>query len=101
MVNVRMNEYDVIDMLCERVKFWNDDREINELYRNYYTEMVESGCFDGIELDVMGIVDNDCINWTTYGTEEDMMDHFGCETIDDLEERILARYNDLVLCYTY
>ena len=63
--------------------------------------MVESGCFDGIELDVMGIVDNDCINWTTYGTEEDMMDHFGCETIDDLEERILARYNDLVLCYTY
>ena len=59
MITVRMNEDDAIDLLVERVKYWTDDEEIIDLFEEYYTNMVEGGCFDGADFDVMSIVDND------------------------------------------
>ena len=71
MITVRMDEQDAIDLLVERVKYWTDDDEIIDLYEEYYTNMVEGGCFDGADLDVMSIVDNDYLNNTSIVTREE------------------------------
>ena len=71
MITVRMDEYDVIDLLVNRVKYWTDDDDTIELFEQYYTSMVEGGCFDGADLDVMSIVDNDYVNNTSIVTREE------------------------------
>lgn len=70
MITVRMDEQDAIDLLVKRVECWTDDSEIIDLFEEYYTNMVEGGCFDGADFDVMSIVDNDYINNTSIITRE-------------------------------
>ena len=70
MITVRMDEQDAIDLLVKRVECWTDDSEVIELFEEYYTNMVEGGCFDGADFDVMSIVDNDYINNTSIITRE-------------------------------
>ena len=68
MVTVTISEDDLLDMLVKRVEHWTDDEETIELYEQYYENMVYDGCFEGAELDIMGIVDNDYINNHTIMT---------------------------------
>lgn len=68
---VRMSNEDVIDMLVERVSYWTQEDETHELYRRMYTNYVEGGCFEGAELDVMVIVDNDYVNYCDVVSEGD------------------------------
>lgn len=68
---VNIDNYDAIDMLVERVKYWTDDDEVIELFEQYYTSMVEGGCFDGCNFDIMSIVDNDYVNNTSIVYRED------------------------------
>lgn len=63
LITVKMNMYDVVDMLVNRLNYWTDDKETKDLYRQMYTGYAEGGCFDGMELDVNSIVDNDYINY--------------------------------------
>ena len=90
MITVRMDEQDAIDLLVERVKYWTDDDEIIDLYEEYYTNMVEGGCFDGADLDVMSIVDNDYLNNTSIVTreefEKDRDEYIQDELKDKLED---------------
>ena len=65
-----MDEQVAIDLLVKRVECWTDDSEIIDLFEEYYTNMVEGGCFDGADFDVMSIVDNDYINNTSIITRE-------------------------------
>lgn len=71
MITVRMDEDTVIDLLVNRVKYWTDDDDTIELFEQYYTSMVEGGCFDGADLDIMSIVDNDYVNNTSIVTREE------------------------------
>ena len=71
MVTVTISEDDLLDMLVERVKHWTDDRETINLYEQYYENMVYSGCFEGAELDIMSVVDNDYVNNHTVMTYEE------------------------------
>ena len=71
MLTVRMDEQDAIDLLVNRVKYWTDDSEIIGLFEEYYTNMVEGGCFDGADFNVMTIVDNDYVNNTSIVTREE------------------------------
>ena len=91
MITVRMDEYDVIDLLVNRVKHWTDDDDTIELFEQYYTSMVEGGCFDGADLDVMSIVDNDYVNNTSIVTRE----QFEKDRDEYIEERVKAELEQL------
>lgn len=96
MLNVTIDEDTALDMLTERVEFWNDDPEVVHLFTNYYENCIDGGVFEGSEFDVMSIVDNDYVNYTQHGTLDEIRDMFG-DNFD--EDNILARYNDLILYY--
>ena len=85
-----MDEYDAIDLLVNRVKYWTDDQDTIDLFEQYYTSMVEGGCFDGADFDVMSIVDNDYVNNTSIVTrkefEKDREEYIQNELKDRLEE---------------
>ncbi len=96
MVNVKIDEDTLIDMLMDRVAFWTNDSDTLDLYEQYYTNAVWGGVFDGAELDVMAIVDNDYVNWLDVITEEDF-ENYNIE--DENDERIVARSNEAYLIY--
>lgn len=64
MISVRINEDDLFEMLMNRLKTWTDDDNTIELFEQYYDHMVYGGCFDGANIDIMAIVDNDYVNNT-------------------------------------
>ena len=70
-IRVELDEDDAVDMLMDRVAYWTDDTVVKDLYREMYESYVGGGCFDGVELDVMSIVDNDYVNWCSVVSEED------------------------------
>ena len=90
MITVRMDEQDAIDLLVNRVEHWTDDSEIIDLFEEYYTNMVEGGCFDGADFNVMSIVDNDYVNNTSTVTreefEKDRKEYIQNELKDRLED---------------
>ena len=65
MITVKIDEADLLDMLVDRVGYWTDDRDVLKLYEQYYENMVYNGYFDGAELDINSIVDNDYVNYLT------------------------------------
>ena len=71
MINVRIDEDTLLDLLTERVKYWTDDPDTIELFENYYTDLVQNGCFEGAEFDPMIIVDNDYVNYFRVMEKDD------------------------------
>ena len=63
MITVQIDEDDLLDMLMDRVADWTNDTEVRDLYEEMYRSYVDGGVFDGAELDIMGIVDNDYVNY--------------------------------------
>ena len=63
MITVKIDEDKLIDMLIDRLKEWTTDPDTLELFENYYTDLVNGGCFEDSELDIDVIVDNDYINY--------------------------------------
>ena len=90
---VNIDNYEAIDMLVERVKYWTDDDDTIELFEQYYTRMVEGGCFDGGNFDVMSIVDNDYVNNTTIVTRDEF-EKDREEYIDELVKSELEQLED-------
>ena len=93
---VNIDEDTALDMLVDRVKFWNDDEDIVALFSEYYSSCIDEGVFDGGDFNVMMIVDNDYVNWFRFGTLDEIKDDFGDNFTED---NIYARYKDLVLYY--
>ena len=110
-VTVKISKDDLLDMLIERVCFWGKGREHKDLYEKMYESSIFNGVFDNAELDIMGIVDNDIINYTTILEEgdEDFLEvlefteqgeyDISCETcysfieaVSDDKKRILIRW---------
>lgn len=69
---VQIDNDDLLDMLVERVKFWKKDDEVVELYKQMYQSAIDDGVFDGMELNVMTIVDNDVVNWCETYTKDEL-----------------------------
>ena len=63
-------DYDVIEFLVNRVEFWTKDKEIIELYRRMYLNLLEAGCFEE-EIDLYDLVDNDYVNYCKVIFEND------------------------------
>lgn len=116
LVTVQMEDYELLDMLLDRLAYWSREDE-RELYEQMYQQMLDAGCFESGEFNVSVIVDNDVINYCEVITEEDYPQEFekllqlyhegiydvSCESFEDInvsyieavsddEKRILIRY---------
>lgn len=80
-----------VDMLLDRLKYWTDDWDVIHLFEIYYENMVKGGCYEDGEFDVMSIVDNDYINWTSVLADNEL------EEYDIDEGQIVVKYNGLNL----
>ena len=71
MVTVKIKENDLLEMLMDRVEQWNNTTTALNLYEKMYESEIEAGCFEGAEIDVNLIVDNDVINYCNIIEEGD------------------------------
>lgn len=100
MVTVTVNEDTLLEMLLDRLEFWTSDEDVINLYRDYYEGLVYSGCFEGCNLDIMMVVDNDyCNNLATISKED--FEQWGIES--EIDDKIVAfnEKEDLYLIRTY
>ena len=68
---VKIDNNTALEMLLDRLKHWTDDHTTYRLYEEMYQIYIDCGCFDGVEFDVMAIVDNDYINYCTVVADGD------------------------------
>lgn len=71
MVTIKIEESNLLEMLVERVKFWDRSEIEANLYEKMYESEIDAGCFEGAEIDVNLIVDNDVINYCNIIKEGD------------------------------
>ena len=100
MVTVTIDEDTLLEMLLDRLEFWTSDEDVINLYRDYYKGLAYSGCFEGCNLDIMSIVDNDYINYLAPIRKEDF-EQWGIES--EVDDKIVAfnEEKDLYLIQTY
>ncbi len=106
MITVQIDETTLLDMLVDRVEYWTDDRDIIELYQEYYNNLIEAGCFEGGTLDIAAIVDNDYVNYTQAMTSDDLKSQYNIDVKDtdnNYYDRVLEAMpkKDLYLVQTY
>lgn len=63
MINVRIDENTLLEMLMNRVEQWNSTETALDLYEKMYESEIDAGYFEGAEIDVNLIVDNDVVNY--------------------------------------
>ena len=100
MVTVTVDEDTLLEMLLDRLEFWTSDEDVINLYRDYYENLIVSGCFEGCTLDIMSVVDNDyCNNLATISKED--FEQWGIES--EIDDKIVAfnEEEDLYLIRTY
>lgn len=100
MITITIDEDTLLEMLLYRVEFWTSDETTIDLYRDYYEGLINSGCFEGCELDIRSIVDNDYINNLTTIRKEDF-EQWDIES--EVDDNIVAfnEEEDLYLIRTY
>ena len=106
MITVQIDETTLLDMLVDRVEYWTDEKDIIELYQEYYNNLIEGGCFEGGTLDVAAIVDNDWVNYTRAMTSDELEKEYDIDvknTDDNYYDRVLVAMpeKDLYLVQTY
>ena len=90
MLTVKINENKALQMLLDRCEAWETSKDNIDLFEKMYENYINLGCFDDAEFDVMQIVDNDVVNWTSvlykndYDTKEYKADF----------EKLLKLYKD-------
>ena len=91
MITVTIDEDTLLEMLLDRLRFWTSYEDVINLYRDYYEGLVYSGYFEGCELDIMSIVDNDYLNNLAHISKED----FNQWNIEDkTDDKIVASNED-------
>ena len=63
LINVKVEDYQLLEMLLERCEVWGTSKDNIDLFGKMYQNMIDGGCFDGAELNIMSIVDNDVVNY--------------------------------------
>ena len=118
LVTVKVEDWQLLDMLLDRCDAWETSKENKDLFEKMYEHYIDSGCFEGADLNIMSIVDNDVVNYCSVLYKEDtnkedcekLMKLYNegeydvsCEEFEDInpsfieaisddEERILVRY---------
>ena len=113
LVTVKVEDWQLLDMLLDRCDAWETSRENKDLFEKMYSNMIDNCCFEDAELNIMSIVDNDVVNYCSVLYKEDwekLMKLYNegeydvsCEEFEDInpsfieaisddEDRILVRY---------
>ena len=75
MVTVKISEDQLLDMFQDRLEkalgWWGDVSNM-DLHLEMYESMIEGCCFDDAELDIMSIIDNDIVNYTSVIYSDDV-----------------------------
>ena len=100
MINVRINEITLLNLLMNRLEYWTSDDDVLKLYESFLEDLIDCGYFDGAELDVDVIVDNLYINDTTIMDKKELLENY-IDIYD--EDKVLAKNEDkdLYLVSTY
>ena len=100
MINVKLNELTLLNLFMNRLEYWTTDSDVLELYEDYLKTLIDSGCFDGAELDVNMFADNLYINDTTI-MDREILDDNDIEV--DNSDKVLAKNEeqDLYLVSNY
>lgn len=107
MITVKIDETTLLDLLVDRLEWWTDKKDIIELYKEYNNSLIESGCFEGEELDIYTLVDNDWVNYTRVITSDELKKEYNVDINntdeDDYYDRVLLAIpeKDLYLVRTY
>ena len=95
MITVKISKDDLVEMLCNRVEYLTNDAAVVRLFRAYYYENAE--LFDGMELNINLIVDNDYYNnFNIYESLEEIMQDFN-EDEEEAKDRIVMHNGALYL----
>lgn len=70
-ITVRIDKYDALNALVDRVRYWTQDEKEISLFEKMYDDYIWNGCFDGGDFDIMSIVDNDWVNYTAIIRADD------------------------------
>ena len=106
MITIEIEEEDLLDLLMSRfADYWNDGKTYGtdyELFKQYYENLIDSGAFDGAKINIAELVDNDYVNETRIVTNDELLDEFGYDSVEDAYDDgiILAEYNDHFLIST-
>ena len=71
MINIKIDEQELLDMLVDRVKHWTQDENEIKLFKKMYDDYILNGVFTDSEVDIMSIVDNDWVNYTAIIRKDD------------------------------
>ena len=100
MITITIDEDTLLEMLLDRLEYWTSDEDVIALYRNYYEKLIDCGCFEGCELDIMKVVDNDYFNNLIVLNKEDFED-YGVEGFKDDKIEAFNEKQNLYLVRTY
>lgn len=100
MITVKIDEDTLLEILLDRVGYWASNESVIDLYRGYYKELINSGCFEGCDLDIMSIVDDDYVNNLTTISKEDFK-QWNIEDVTDDKVVASNEDEDLYLIRTY
>jgi len=91
LINVKIDSNDLLNLLMDRLLSWwlkNDDECVEaKLFEKMYENYCENGYFDGAELNIMYIVDNDYVNYCKTNND------IGIESSEIIEE-LKKEYGD-------
>ena len=91
MINVQIDETTLLNLFMDRLEYWTTDNDVTELFEEYLDNMIQNGCFEGVELDVDAIIDNLYINDTTIMDKEELDNN---EIDAEDYDKILAKNED-------
>lgn len=86
LVTVKIEDWKLLDMLLDRCDAWDISRNNKDLFEIMYQSYIDGDVFDGMELNIMKIVDNDAVNYCSVLYKED--------TNKDDWEKLLKLYKD-------
>lgn len=100
MITITIDEDTLLEMLLNRVEYWTNAQNIIDLYKDYYSRLIRSGCFENCKLDIKSIVDNDYIVNLIIITKEEFEDW---DIESEVDDSIVAfnEEKDLYLIRTY
>lgn len=89
MITIQITEKDLLDMLITRLKYWEDNEDILDLYTNYLTDLIYTGYFNDTELDINSYIDNLYINYSVVVNKKDLIEYSNMELVDSNPEKDL------------
>lgn len=70
MINLWINKEDLLNLLMGRIEYWTGDKGTLGLYNQYLRDLIDSGYFKGVKLDINSLIDSLYIQTIIMDKEE-------------------------------